>query len=147
MSDETEEELLDPPSVSPTVDWTVFDTATGAVLRTGNAAPEDAALQASGAGEAAILVRVDGRTAYLPGGVVTLRPTLAFDKLTIAADGEDSATLLLDGVFVALIDGVPHAIEDALEIASDMPASYRVEITHFPYRDFVAEITAEVVAA
>ena len=143
---QTEEDLPDPPLVSPMVDWTVYDTATGAVIRIGAAAPDDALLQASGNGEAVILERVDAGTQYLPGGIVTPRPILAFDRLTITADGEDRATLLLPGRFVALIDGVPHELEDALEIASDMPATYRVEIAHFPYREFATEIVAEIVA-
>ena len=135
--------LPDPPRVSPMVDWTVYDSATGRVMRYGHAAPEDSALQASGEGEAVILAQVEAQTDYLPDGVATPRPTLGFDRLAIAADGEDTATLLLPGPFVAKIDGVAYDCEDALELASDMPARYRVEVRHFPYRDLVAEIVAK----
>ena len=134
--------LPDPPRVSPMVDWTVYDSATGRVMRYGHAAPEDAALQASGEGEAMVLARIDARTDYLPGGVVTARPTLGIDRLAIVADGEDTATLLLPGPFVAKIDGVAYDLEDALGVASDMPASYRIEIDRFPFRRFAAEIVA-----
>ncbi len=133
----------DAPPVSPNLDWTVYDAATGAVLRTGNAAPDDAALQASGDGEAVYLARLDARTEYLPDGVATARPTLSFDTLTIAADDTETATLELPGAFTALIDGVAYELEDTLEIASDMPATYSVVIRHFPYQDFAAEIVAE----
>ena len=62
-------------------------------------------------------------------------------RLAIAADGEDTATLLpRRPASSRMIDGVAYEVEDALEIASDMPATYRVEIDHFPYRAFVAEI-------
>ncbi|MFO1141185.1 MAG: hypothetical protein U1E59_02150 [Amaricoccus sp.] len=131
----------DPPRVSPMVDWTVYDLATGAVRRSGAASPEDAALQA-GDGEAVILEAVDAGTHYLVSGTPTPRPVLAFDTLAVAADGVDSATLLLPGPFVAVIDGVAYELTDLLEIASDMPATYRVVIRHFPWRDFRAEIVA-----
>ena len=105
--------------------------------------PEDAALQASGEGEAVILARIDAATDYLPGGVVTPRPTLGFDRLAIAADGEDTATLLLPGPFVAKIDGVAYELRrrarDRQRHAGHATAS---RSTHFPYRDFVAEIVA-----
>ena len=142
IGEDDEDGLPDPPRVSPMVDWTVYDSATGAVLRYGHAAPDDAALQASGEGEAVILARIDAATDYLPGGVATPRPTLGFDRLAIAADGADIASLLLPGPFITKIDGVTYELEDLLELASDMPARYRVEVRHFPYRDLVAEIVA-----
>ena len=62
----------------------------------------------------------------------------------IAADGEDLATLaapLPPGAIVE-IDGERVEVDGALQIASDMPATYRVEIDAFPYRFFTAEIVA-----
>ena len=81
---------------------------------------------------------------YLRDGEIVPRPTLAFDKTAIAADGEDLATLaapLPPGAIVE-IDGARVEVDGALQIASDMPATYRVEIDGFPYRFFSAEITA-----
>ena len=126
------------------VDWTVYDIARGAVIRTGSAAPDDALLQARGAARRSSLSasmpgRGTCRAARSPPGRCS--PSTGGDP----ADGADRATLLLPGPFVALIDGVAHELEDVLEIASDMPATYRVEVGHFPYgssRRYVAEIVA-----
>ena len=82
------------------------------------------------------------RCFYCPGGVLTARPTLAFDKTAIAADGIDVATLAIDGAFTVTIDGTEYEVEDVLEIASDMPATYRVEVDHFPYLPLDVEIVA-----
>ena len=73
-----------------------------------------------------------GRRWYAPGGVLTLRPVAGLDKLSIAADGVDVAVLEMSGPFTVTIDGVAHAVTDRLEIASDMSATYTVEIDHFP---------------
>ena len=67
---------------------------------------------------------------------------IAFDKTTIAADGVDVAMLDIPGAFTVTIDGVDHEVEDLLEIASDMPATYRVEVDHFPYLPLDVEIVA-----
>jgi hypothetical protein len=75
--------------------------------------------------------------------VLTPRPVASFDKLTIAADGIDVAVLELPGPFTATVDGVAHAVTDRLEIASDMPATYRVEVDRFPWLPLDVEITAE----
>ena len=81
---------------------------------------------------------------YIRDGEITPRPTLGFDKTRITADGADVASLpdLPPGAIVE-IDGVVVETDGALAIASDMPASYRVEIDAFPYRFFTAEIVAE----
>lgn len=73
------------------------------------------------------------------------RPSLAFDKTSIVADGEDTATLtgLPDPCTVIVDDEAYEVTGGTLEIASDMPAVYRIEIEDpFPYLPFVAEITA-----
>ena len=84
-----------------------------------------------------------GRSWYAPGGVLTPRPVASFDKLTIAADGIDVAVLELPGPFTATVDGVDHAVSDRLEIASHMPATYRVEVDRFPWLPLDVEIVAE----
>ena len=42
------------------------------------------------------------------------------------------------------IDGERVEVDGALQIASDMPATYRVEIDAFPYRFFTAEIVSDM---
>ena len=127
-------------SLSP---FTVYDAATGEILRTGFAVEEDAMLQASGPGEAVVLETLDAATQYLPGGVVSSRPVRAFSKTTIVADGIDVAVLEIPGPFTVIIDGAAYAVEDSLEIASHMPATYRVEVDHFPYLPIDVEIIAQ----
>jgi hypothetical protein len=61
----------------------------------------------------------------------------------IAADGIDVAVLEIPGPFTATVDGVAHAVTDRLEIASDMPATYRVEVENFPWLPLDVEIVAE----
>ena len=75
--------------------------------------------------------------------MLTPRPVAGFDKTTIAADGVDVAVLEMPGPFTATVDGVAHAVTDRLEIASDMPATYRVEVDHFPYLALDVEIVAQ----
>ena len=84
-----------------------------------------------------------GRSWFAPGGVLTPRPVASFDKTTIAADGVDVAVLEMPGPFTVTIDGIEHAVADRLEIASDMPATYRVEVDHFPYLAIDVEIVAQ----
>ena len=83
-----------------------------------------------------------GRSWYAPGGVLTPRLMASFDKLAIAADGEDAAVLAIPGPFTATVDGIEYAVEGSLEVASAMPATYRVEIDHFPYLALDVEIVA-----
>jgi len=122
-----------------TAPFTVYDTITGEVLRTGRASEDDALLQASGANEAVLL---DAETQYLPGGTITNRPVAAFTKTTIAASGADVALLEIPGPFIVTIDGGAYEVEDSVEIASDMAATYAVRIDHFPYRPIDVDIVA-----
>ncbi len=73
------------------------------------------------------------------------RPEISFDKLEIAADGQDAATLTLPEPFTVEVDGVPHAVDTApytVAIRSTMPAVYRVRVDHWPYRALDVEIIA-----
>ena len=125
-----------------TAPFTVYDTITGEVLRTGRASEDDALLQASGANEAVLLDTLDAETQYLPGGTITNRPVAAFTKTTIAASGADVALLEIPGPFIVTIDGGAYEVEDSVEIASDMAATYAVRIDHFPYRPIDVDIVA-----
>lgn len=66
-------------------------------------------------------------------------------KLSIAADDADRAVIsgLPDPITVK-IDGVEHYVGGGvLTITSPMPAVYRVEIDHWPYLPWSAEVVAE----
>ncbi|MFM2045237.1 MAG: hypothetical protein RLY86_3813 [Pseudomonadota bacterium] len=82
---------------------------------------------------------------YVLAGTVTPRPVLPdFDKTAILADGIDTATLSgLPDPCTVTVNGQDHSVTGGvLELDADHPGTYRVEIRHFPYRDFVQEITA-----
>lgn len=82
---------------------------------------------------------------YVLDGVATPRPSLTgFDKTAILADGADTAILSgLPNPCTILINGQEHIVTGGtLELDADYPGTYRVEIRHFPYRDFVQEIIA-----
>lgn len=73
------------------------------------------------------------------------RPTLAFDKTTILADDQDKATLTgLPDPCTVLVDDTPYEVTGGtLEITSDMPATYEIEIEDpFPAQYFKATIHA-----
>jgi hypothetical protein len=135
----------DSPAPIPRVRVLVHDLATGAILNVLTGVPEDMVAAQAQAGQGVLVTDAGdgGRSWYAPGGVLTPRPVASFDKLTIAADGIDVAVLELPGPFTATVDGVDHAVADRLEIASDMPATYRVEVDHFPWLPLGVEIVAQ----
>jgi hypothetical protein len=132
------------PEAPPRVRALVYDEGTGRIEFIVTCATHATAeLQAGGGKGVLVTGDGDGGTLfYCPGGVLTPRPTLAFGRTTIAADGVDVATLAIPGAFTVTIDGAEYEIEDVLEIASAMPATYRVEVDHFPYLPLDAEIVA-----
>jgi hypothetical protein len=134
----------DSPAPIPRVRVLVYDLATGAILSVLTGVPEDMVAVQAQAGQGVLVTDAGdgGRSWYAPGGVLTPRPAAGFDKLTIAADGIDVAVLEMPGPFTATIDGVAHAVTDLLEIASEMPATYRVEVDHFPWLPLDVEIVA-----
>lgn len=94
---------------------------------------------------------VDPDTHYLPGGVPTERPACpaALDRSTIAADGEDAATLsgIPAGSEVRVsVDGIeqPVVVEgDTLTLTCDEPASIEIVIEPpFPARRGIYHVQA-----
>jgi hypothetical protein len=80
---------------------------------------------------------------YVLDGQIVERPVLAgFDKTSIAADGIDEAIMVLPEPMTVIIDGVGHALSGSVELSADMPATYVIEIDHFPYLPFRTEIAA-----
>jgi len=82
-------------------------------------------------------------THYVANGVIVERPSLpAFDKTAIIADDIDMATLVLPEPMDVTIDGTLYPAVGTLELSAAMPATYVVEIDHFPYQPLRAEIVA-----
>lgn len=133
----------------PSQKWLVMN-GEGRILRYGLAPDEAAAFQqASAPGETVMLLpeeaEVSDVTHYVLEGEVIERPTLAFDKTEIIADGQDSATLAsLPAPCTVLVDGDPHEITGGrIEMVTTMPGVYVIEIEDpFPYRPFRAEVIA-----
>ena len=108
--------------------------------------PEEMVAAQAGNGQGVIVSdKGDGGAKwYAPDGVLTRRPKLAFSKWVIAADGIDVARLELGEPFEITIDGARFMAEEgSIEISSDMPGRYRVEVEHFPWLPLKAEIVAE----
>lgn len=129
------------------ISYLIYDLPTGRILSTGAVTRlEDVQAQIrSPRHEIAQWVEADERVHYMVDGVVTPRPAMpGFDTTTILANGADAAVLDL-GVEIerCVIDGVVHMVSGGrVAITADVPDTYRVEITAFPYLDLVAEIVA-----
>ena len=74
-----------------------------------------------------------------------LRPTIQCPPLTnVAANDTDLFTISnLPRPCIVSIDGIPYEIDDGkFEFTTSMPGVYVIEIDHFPYLPFRAEVTA-----
>ena len=126
----------------------LYVAATGEILQESRNVPEDmVSAQAYDEG-IAVLVTDEGDGGslyYVDDGEVAERPALAFDRTTIAADGDDVAVLTVGQPFTALIDGEPVEVgeDGVLEIATLTPGTYAVEVALWPYLPLHAEIVAE----
>lgn len=127
--------------------FSVYDLASGRVLWNGSCTqPEDIQLQVTE--EWGVIEKtIDPQTHYIaPSGEELDRPSLeGFDKTAILADDADTAKI--EGLpipCVVRVDGIDYVVADGtFELTSSMPASYVVEIDHFPYLPFKQEITAQ----
>lgn len=84
-------------------------------------------------------------THWFDGAQFVPRPTLAFDKLAIAADGVEIATLTgLPDPCTVLVDGVPQEVTGGvLEFSAATPGTYKVEAPDpFPAQAYAADIVA-----
>jgi hypothetical protein len=140
-----------PPSdpAMPRVRALVYALGSGRILHEVTNVALDLVDAQAGAGQGALVTDVgvgggDGSDRwYVVGGSLVPRLVLAFDKVIIAADGADTATLDIGGPFTARIDGAVVDVADRLEIVSDMPGRYRVQVEEaFPFRDLDVEIVA-----
>ena len=128
-----------------TVFFTRYDAETGRIHSSGTCDNSGYELQGSLYPDLALTQQAsDPEFDFVLDGMVIPRPTLAFDKLTIKADGVDEATLpdLPDSCEV-VVDGEVHVVEGGtLTITSDLPALYVIEIKAFPYMDFKGVVEA-----
>ena len=124
----------------------IYRLATGEILQVVVNCPVEMLAAQAGPGQGVIVTDEGdgGAKWYAPGGVLTRRPKLAFTKWIIAADGQDAARLEIGEPFEITVDGERFIAEEgAVEISSDMPGRYRVEIDRFPWLPLEAEIVAE----
>lgn len=80
---------------------------------------------------------------YILDGVVTPRPVLPPpDKTEIVADGEDIAIFSFPEAVPVSVEGAEPVVTDYLEIASDNPDSYEIEVNYFPYLPYFVSVVA-----
>lgn len=129
------------------ITFAVFDIASGRIESVGGASSlEGARLQGRRAGQDVVLVAgpVTSQTHYVVNDALAPRPLCpVFDRVQIRADGIEAARLDLGQPFSALVDSVPYEVADGvLEIATAMPATYKVRVCAWPYQDYEVEIVA-----
>lgn len=123
--------------------FTIYEPTTGQILRSGACIASDLELQLQ-EGEALVLGSSDDLTHYVLDGEIVDRPTFSISKTEIVADDVDEAVIanLPDPVTIT-VDGVPYEVAGGtLAITSPMPAAYKIEIDHWPYRPFKVEVVA-----
>jgi hypothetical protein len=76
--------------------------------------------------------------------IVIQRPSLAFDRTEIIADGADTATIVgLPNPTGITVNGDPMVVTDGeFTFATDIAGEHFIEVDGFPYRRLVAIITA-----
>lgn len=128
------------------VNYAVYDTATGRILRYGACPAEQVALQ-SRVGQWALLLPACSPSPvghYVADGVLVPQTVLAgFDTLTIAADGVARAVMVVPDPCEVWIDDVLHRVAGGvLALTADHPGVYVVTIDHPRHLPFEARITA-----
>lgn len=130
--------------------YCIFRSGTGQIMQCMNIPSDEAALYERPNEIPAVQVMAcntapDMFGDYVVAGAVVPRPTLpSFNKTSISLGGADTAILtgLPDPCEVS-INRTRHTVTGGtLELEADYPGTYRVEIRHFPYRDFAQEIIA-----
>jgi len=87
---------------------------------------------------------VDQLGSYVWGGELLPRPELPAVVSATEAPADDTAACTISGLpdpVVVKIDGEPHTITGGvLELTSPVAATYRLEVTHWPYLDWSCDI-------
>lgn len=137
--------VLDP---NEPVLFLVYAPSSGRIIANGTAPRFVAEKQALYLTDRAVLIvddQADPETMRVVDGAVEARPTLPeFDQTEIAADDTDVATISgLPDPCTVIVDGVEHVVEGGvMAVSSPMPATYVVEIKHWPYKEARHEIVA-----
>lgn len=127
---------------------TVYDTATGRILRIVEAPNGLARIQA-GEGESWVVGKANDLTQYVNGGLIADRPAMpgALNPDRITTDetatlaGPDGATVKISGP----VSGSDTLDADGIEVGCDTPGIYAVTVQLFPYLD--AEYQLEITEA
>ena len=138
------------------IDWARYDPETGRIRGVGNCDHTDYdGNRGMFPGDAFAIGKADLDADYVDIGAdppaITRRPDMpTFDRVLIAAGGDDAAVLAVDRPFTATIDGTAQAVDTAdpdglyrLEFAASIAAEYRVEIDAWPYLPASYTVTAE----
>lgn len=128
------------------VNFVVYSTETGEVLRSGSCMEIDMENQARGEAEA-VLEGVGGDlTHFVEHGKLKRRPILPkFDKAQIRADGKDEAVCrdLPKGTKIFIDDEeYPTGDLKVARISTDIPGVYRVRLKCWPYMEYEEFIRA-----
>ena len=121
------------------IDYVVWATDTGAIIRNGTVSSEDEmALQPLGSGEKIMLVEIEARyaTHYVAGDELVERPVLPLpENLEILANSVEEAVLSgLPDPCIFLLDGEKITVTGGeLALSSDVPAVYTLELNQWPY--------------
>jgi hypothetical protein len=130
--------------------FAIFDPSSGRIRMLYLGRATDVGLQLQpGEGWAECDRSVRNDTYWHDGTAIVPRPVLRFDRSEIVANGSDRAILALREPFRVTVEGAGFEVDDpdgdgvyALVLVSTMPAVYTVEIDHWPFLPFRAEITA-----
>lgn len=123
--------------------FTIYNPLTGEILRSGSCVESDVELQIQ-PGEALVLGASNDVLHYVLNGEIVDRPSFNISKTEIVADDLDEAVIAdLPDPITVTVDGVAYEVTGgSLAITSPMPATYNIEIDHWPYLPFSTEVTA-----
>lgn len=139
-----------------TIQYTVYDTATNQILRTGEAMTmEQALLQGNTAGTTVTTVGSDPVTQQVVGGNVVSRPVagISADKTTFVANGTDAVTIsnipasTVYSVAAPANLGIPYIADTTVSdgtliITTNVAGTYVVTLRKFPNADYVVTLNA-----
>ena len=158
MSELTEHTILPEPTGAfhepavedPHVPFAIYEGDTGKVRITGTMPYSMLAIQKRSANEGIVLEWLNDVTHYVDvhsdEHVGRPRPALVgFDRMTIAADNQDAATINLPVDCTVVVDGVSHSCPAGpLVFTADSPGVYTFVVKDaFPYVEHSAEVVAQ----